>query len=130
MHTSRGNTQKKIIKRRTHVNPARAVLKQSFKSSYGQNFDLIVNEPELAAELKKMTRSVFSEVMGYFISESLYLETKELSPKAAGIIEELEEIEDELIDRIRQPLVRMHRINLQKTLMLNLTIKNLLENKE
>lgn len=91
---------------------------------------MIVNEPELAAELKKMTRSVFSEVMGYFISESLYLETKELSPKAAGIIEELEEIEDELIDRIRQPLVRMHRINLQKTLMLNLTIKNLLENKE
>lgn len=45
--------RKKIIKRRTHVNPARAVLKQSFKSSYGQNFDLIVNEPELAAELKK-----------------------------------------------------------------------------
>ncbi|EHL6033756.1 hypothetical protein KEC66_004320 [Escherichia coli] len=115
--------RKKIIKRRTHVNPARAVLKQSFKSSYGQNFDLIVNEPELAAELKKMTRSVFSEVMGYFISESLYLETKELSPKAAGIIEELEEIEDELIDRIRQPLVRMHRINLQKNFDIELNYK-------
>ncbi|CQJ04488.1 hypothetical protein OU748_003619 [Yersinia enterocolitica] len=106
--------RKKIIKRRTHVNPARAVLKQSFKSSYGQNFDLVVNEPELVAELKKMGRSVFSEVMGYFISESLYLETKEVSPKAASFINGLAEIEDELIERIRRPLLRMHRINLQR----------------
>ncbi|HCT3810711.1 TPA: hypothetical protein ACXP7C_004961 [Klebsiella variicola subsp. variicola] len=115
--------RKKIIKRRTHVNPARAVLKQSFKSSYGQNFDLIINEPALIAELKKMTRSVFSEVMGYFISQSLYLETKELSPKATAIIEDLGDIEDELIERLRQPLVRMHRINLQKNFNIELNYK-------
>ncbi len=115
--------RKKIIKRRTHVNPARTILKQSFKSSYGQNFDLIVNEPALAAELKKMTRSVFSEVMGYFISKSLYLEIKELSPKAASVIEELGDIEDDLIERVRQPLVRMHRVNLQKNFDIELNYK-------
>lgn len=115
--------RKKIIKRRTHVNPARAVLKQSFKSSYGQNFDLVVSEPELVAELKKMGRSVFSEVMGYFISESLYLETKEVSPKAATFISDLSEIEDELIERIRNPLLRMHRINLQRNFDVELNYK-------
>lgn len=70
-----------------------------------------------------MTRSVFSEVMGYFISQSLYLETKELSPKAASIIEGLGDIEDDLIERIRPPLVRMHRINLQRNFDVELNYK-------
>ena len=115
--------RKKIIRRRTHVNPARAVLKKSFTGSYGQNFDLVVTEPELVAELTKISRSVFSEVMGYFISESLYLETKEVSPEAAQVIDGLEEIEDDLIDRIRRPLLRMHKINIQKNYDIELNYK-------
>lgn len=106
--------RKRIIQRRTHVNPARAVLKQSFKSSYGQNFDVVVSEPALVSELNKMGRAVFSEVMSYFISESLYLETRQVSQKAATIINGLGDIEDEIIGRIRSPLKRMHEVNVKR----------------
>lgn len=115
--------RKKIIKRRTHVNPARAVLKQSFKSSYGQNFDLVINEPELITELNKIGRSHFSEVMSYFISESLYLETRQVSQKAEQIIKDLFDIEDELIDRIRNPLLKMHKINIKNNYNIELSYK-------
>ena len=107
---SEGILNKKIIKRRTTVNEVRAVLKQSFKSSYGQNFELIFNNEEHIKELNKMTRTVFSEVMRYFISEALYLESEQVTPKAEAVINNLSEIEDELIDRIRNPLIRMHQI--------------------
>lgn len=115
--------RKRIIKRRTHVNPARAVLKKNFTGSYGQNFDLIINEPELIAELKKITKPVFNEVMSYFISQSLYLETDEVSNEAERVIQGLSDIEDELIDRIRAPLKRMHEINVKKNYDIQLNFK-------
>ena len=115
--------RKKIIQRRTGVNPARAVLKQSFKSSYGQNFDLIVSEPALVAELNKMGRSVFSEVMSFFISESLYLETPQVSQEAAAVIEGLDDLEDDIISRIREPLKRMHKVNVEKSYNIELNYK-------
>lgn len=118
-----GILNQKIIKRRTTVNEVRAVLKQSFKSSYGQNFDLIFNNDDHIRELGKMTRTVFSEVMRYFISEALYLESKQVSVKAAEVIGNLSEIEDELIDRIRNPLLRMHQITLKSGFNVELNYK-------
>lgn len=115
--------KKRIIKRRTHVNPARAVLKKNFTGSYGQNFDLIIEEPELLSELRRMSKPVFNEVMSYFISQSLYLETQEVSDEAEEVIKGLAEIEDELIDRIRAPLKRMHEINVKKNYDIQLNFK-------
>lgn len=115
--------RKRIIRRRSNTNPARTVLKKNFTGSYGQNFDLIVNEPELMAELRRMTRSVFSEVMSYFISEAMYLETEEVSQDAATVIDTLTDIEADLIERIRQPLIRMHKINIQKNYEIELNYK-------
>ncbi|WP_060680993.1 hypothetical protein [Pantoea agglomerans] len=115
--------RKKIVHRRTAVNPAKTVLKQSFKSSYGQNFDLIVSEPALVAELKRMGRSVFAEVMSYFITESLYLETPQVSQEAAFVIDGLDELKDDIISRIREPLKRMHKINVEKSFDIELNYK-------
>ncbi|RKT91740.1 UNVERIFIED_ORG: hypothetical protein C7432_3142 [Pantoea allii] len=115
--------RKRIIRRRTHVNPARAVLKKNFTGSYGQNFDLIINEPELVAELRKISKPVFNEVMGYFIAQSLYLDAGDVSDEAESVIEGLSDIEDELIDRIRAPLKRMHEINIKKNYDIQLNYK-------
>jgi plasmid maintenance system antidote protein VapI len=115
--------RKRIIRRRSHVNPARAVLKKNFTGSYGQNFDIVIHEPELISELKRMTRSVFSEVMGYFMLEAMYLRARQVSPEATAIINDLSDIADELIDRIRAPLIRMHKINLQKNYEIELNYK-------
>lgn len=119
--------RKRIIRRRSHVNPARAVLKKNFTGSYGQNFDIVINEPELISELRKMTRSVFSEVMGYFIFEAVYLKGHQVSPEAGVIINELSDIADELIDRIRSPLIRMHKVNIQKNYDIELNYKRPVE---
>nr|WP_302444381.1 hypothetical protein [Hafnia alvei] len=115
--------RKVIIKRRTHVNPARAVLKKNFTGSYGQNFDLVIKEPELISELRKISKPVFNEVMSFFISQSLYLESRELSHEAEEVVKGLSDIEDELICRIRAPLKRMHEINLKKNYNIELNFK-------
>ncbi|AOR65118.1 hypothetical protein [Pectobacterium wasabiae] len=115
--------RKVIIKRRTHVNPARAVLKKNFTGSYGQNFDLVINEPELIYELHRISKPVFNEVMSFFISQSLYLETRELSNEAEEVVKGLSDIEDELIGRIRAPLKRMHEINVKKNYNIELNFK-------
>ncbi len=116
--------RKRIIRRRSHVNPARAVLKKNFTGSYGQNFDIVIHDPELISELRRMTRSVFSEVMGYFYVRGNVFKSKQVSPEATVIINDLSDIADELIDRIRAPLIRMHKINLQKNYEIELNYKS------
>lgn len=100
----------RIIERRTHVNDIRARLKHSFPSSYGQKFDIEVNDSTLVSRLNAMGRSVFSEVMGYYICEALYVEPNVLSADAQAIVDSLIGIEDELTKRIRSPLKDMHKV--------------------
>lgn len=103
--------QKKVVKRRTSTNNARAVLHQSFQSSYGQNFALAIDDPILNARLVEMTNPVLAEIMGFYISEAMYMQHASLSARARHYIDELEYLEDEIVSRIRNPLIRMHKIN-------------------
>ncbi|QRG80182.1 hypothetical protein [Citrobacter sp. R56] len=103
--------RKKVVKRRTESSPARAILHQSFKSSYGQNFELIIDDPKLNARLVEITNPVFTEIMSFYISEALYIQNPPLSANALHYIKELEEMEDELVNRIRNPLRKMHEVN-------------------
>ncbi|EFG8403922.1 hypothetical protein BL808_001297 [Escherichia coli] len=116
--------RKKIVKRRTPTNPARTELKQSFKSSYGQNFALVIDDPVLKRKLADMTNSVFTEIMSYYIAEALYVVPKALSNKASDYMKDLEEIEDEIINRIRNPLKRMHTINYHRNWDIEFNYKN------
>jgi len=102
----------KVKERRTHADSVRANLKQSFKSSYGQKFELVFVDRKLISRLNKIGRSVFTETMGYFIREALYLEQVELSDKTKEFIKDLSDIENELVDRLANPLKKMHRITL------------------
>lgn len=118
-----GILNQKVIKRRTSSNEVRAVLKQSFKSSYGQNFDLILNNQEHIRTMEKITRTTFSEVMRYFITQALYIESQQISPKAETIIASLSDIEDDLIERIRNPLEEMHKITIESAYNVELNYK-------
>ncbi|MGT3280400.1 hypothetical protein [Yersinia enterocolitica] len=100
----------RIIERRTRANDIRAKLKHSFPGSYGQKFDIEINDPALISRLNSMGRSVFSEVMSYYICEALYVESNELTVEAQKIIDSLVAIEDELTKRIRSPLKDMHKV--------------------
>ena len=100
----------KVIERRTNANEVRAKLKHSFKSSYGVNFDLVVIDKKLVSRLNVMTKSVFSEVMSHYISEALYIDPGQKSKEANDVINDLSNIEDDLVRRLRNPLLEMHKI--------------------
>ncbi|HED1243075.1 TPA: hypothetical protein R4S04_000904 [Enterobacter bugandensis] len=103
--------RKKVVHRITTSSPATAVLHQSFQSSYGQNFELVIHDAKLNARLIEMTNPVFVEIMSFYISEALYIQNPPLSARAQGYLAELEYLEDDIVDRIRNPLKQMHKIN-------------------
>ncbi|WP_449568537.1 hypothetical protein [Lelliottia nimipressuralis] len=103
--------RKKVVHRITTSSPATAVLHQSFQSSYGQNFELVINDAKLNARLVEMTNPVFVEIMSFYISEALYIQNPPLSARAELYLGELEHLESDIVDRIRNPLKQMHKIN-------------------
>ncbi|MDU7350602.1 MAG: hypothetical protein E7L22_06665 [Citrobacter freundii] len=103
--------RKKVVHRLTASSPTTAVLHQSFKSSYGQNFELVIHDQKLNARLAEITNPVFAEIMSFYISEALYIQNPPLSLRAQQYINELEALEDDLVSRIRNPLKQMHKIN-------------------
>ncbi|MFC5706668.1 hypothetical protein [Aeromonas eucrenophila] len=101
----------KVKENRHQSNEIRTNLKHSFTGSFGQCFDVVIADQKVAARLANMTRTVFSEVMGYYIYESLFLESAELSGAAKKVVTGLEDIEDELTKAIRNRLKNMHKIS-------------------
>lgn len=116
--------RKKVVYKLTASSPATAVLHQSFKSSYGQNFELVINDKKLNARLTEITNPVFVEIMSFYISEALYIQNPPLSKKALDYILELEDIEDDLVGRIRNPLKQMHKINYRNHYDIEFNYKN------
>lgn len=97
--------------RRTHrSNDVRTKLKQSFNSSFGQNFAIEINKPELKQRLRQIGDEVFIEVMSYFILEALYLDSGELSPAASGVLDDIGHISNNLFARVKRPLIEMHQV--------------------
>jgi len=101
----------KVKENRHQNNEIRTNLKHSFNGSFGQCFDVVISDEKIAARLASMTRSVFSEVMSYYIYESLFLEGPRLSASAERVVSGLEDIEDELTKAIRNRLKNMHKIS-------------------
>lgn len=98
--------------RRTHCSrDIRTKLKQSFKSSFGQNFALEITKPELRSKLRKMGDEVFLEVLSYYVMEALILDSGKLSDEASQVLDELEGVTDNLFKRLDNPLKDMHQIS-------------------
>ncbi|WP_152596934.1 hypothetical protein ACSVCE_08825 [Chromobacterium haemolyticum] len=102
--------EQKVIDRRTNANEIRARLKQSFRGSYGQNFSIHIADLKLQKQVNTIGKSVFAEVMSYYIQEALYINGQEISQDAKDVIKSLEEIEDRIIKRLKSPLRHMHKI--------------------
>ncbi len=101
----------KVKENRHQSNEIRTNLKHSFTGSFGQRFDVVISDRKVAARLSSMTRTVFAEVMSYYIYESLFLEGPVLSDAAKKVVSGLDDIEDELTKAIRNRLKNMHKIS-------------------
>ena len=101
---------KAVRKRKTQKSTVRNRLKLSAKGSFIQHFSLQIREQDAANALQRMNKTVFSEVMSHFIHEGLYLEALNLSREAKEVIKELEPVEEELKEAIKEPLKQLHEI--------------------
>lgn len=104
----------RIPKRQTHKSKVRTNLKENFKGSYGHIFSVDIYDDELKKKFKSIGKVVFSELVAYFLSESLYKEPRILSVKAQKIVDKLGEKTDQLVQQLRvSTLEHIHEIPLK-----------------
>ena len=102
----------KVAQRHRGTGHVRTILKKTFKGSYGQVFTVDISDEELQKEYKKIGNSTFVELMSYFMKESLYLESAELSIKAQGIVDDLGDSAEALIKKLRvSSMENIHKIS-------------------
>ena len=92
-----------VPKRNTSANQIRNIMMESFEGSYGLVFKVSTEEPDLRARLTAIGNETMSQVIGYFISEALYLEYVALSEDSIRIIDGIsEETQNQLLDKLRR----------------------------
>lgn len=100
--------------RLSHKGKVRTSLKQSFKGSYGHIFTLDIHDGTLLNKFNRIGKSVFAELVSYFMSESLYMETRQLTYKAQAIVDKLGETSEELVKQLRvSTLANIHEISIK-----------------
>ncbi|WP_417551521.1 hypothetical protein [Marinomonas fungiae] len=101
-----------IPKRQTHKSKVRTSLKKSFKGSYGHIFSIDIYDPDILKKLSRIGRPAFIELIAYFISESLYKESNQLSSKAQKVVDDLGDKAEELVKQLRvSSLENIHEIS-------------------
>lgn len=102
----------KVPERKTSKSNVRTSLKKSFKGSYGHIFSVDVHDAELQKKLNKIGRSEFIELIGYFLSESLYRESNPLTFKAQNVLDDLGDTADQIVKQLRvSALENIHEIS-------------------
>lgn len=102
----------KVALRHRGVSSVRTILKRTFKGSYGQVFAVEISDEELQREYRKIGNSTFVELMSYFMKESLYLESADLSVKAQKIVDDLGDSAEALIKKLRvSSMENLHKIS-------------------
>lgn len=102
----------KVPERKTSKSNVRTSLKRSFKGSYGHIFTLDLHDAELQKKLNKIGQSAFVELIGYFISESLYRESNPLSLKAQEVLDGLGDTSNQIVQQLRVSSLRnIHEIS-------------------
>jgi hypothetical protein len=103
----------RVPERQSYKSNVRTQLKQSFRGSYGQIFSIEIFDEKAQRKYDEIGRSVFLELMAYFLNESVYKEhLYQLSAIAEGVIAELGEKADALTKQLRKsPLRRLHQVS-------------------
>ncbi|UYY87736.1 hypothetical protein [Alcaligenes sp. SMD-FA] len=97
---------KQVPERLTHKSKVRTLLKQSFRGSYGQVFQLEILDDELQAAFNRIGREAFSELIAFYLNEAMNVDSRGLSPKAEKIVESLGEVSEALTNQLRKSSVK------------------------
>jgi hypothetical protein len=101
----------RVPERQTHKAKVRTQMKQSFRGSYGQKFSVEIYDESLQRKFNKIGKTVFAELIAYFLKDSIYAEHGDLTPKAQSVIENLGDLHDELVQQLRtSSLSHIHEV--------------------
>lgn len=104
----------KVPERQTSRSKVRTSLKQSFKGSYGHIFSIDLLDPELEKKLNRIGRPAFIELISYFISESLYRDSNQLSASAQNVLNNLGKKAEKIVQQLRvSSLENIHEISIK-----------------
>jgi len=106
-----GILSKDVQKIRSSGDDIRTQLMDGYTGSYVQNFKVRIDSAIKAKRLSDLGNDVFSELMSYFFYEAIYIEPPKLSKKASDYLLELQGVEEELKDKIKNKLQAMHKIS-------------------
>lgn len=113
-YAAEGILTESVPKRLSHKSNVRTSLKKSFKGSYGHIFSLDVVDEDLKKRLNAIGRSSFIELLAYLMSESLYSDSPELSPKAQQALNRLGETAEDIVKQLRiSSLENIHEISIK-----------------
>lgn len=102
----------KVPERQTSKSSVRTSLKKSFKGSYGHIFTVDLYDEELKKRLNKIGGAAFIELIGHFLDESLYRESRQLSLKAQKVLDGLGETADQIVQQLRvSALENIHEVS-------------------
>lgn len=91
----------KIPGRKTFKGKVKTILKASFSGSYGQIFTLDISDQALKEKYGEIGWEVFTEIISYFLNDSVYKENEILSVQAKEIIDNLGEKAEDLSKHLR-----------------------------
>ncbi|WP_305846036.1 hypothetical protein [Photobacterium kishitanii] len=93
----------KVPSRNTSANQFRNNMMETFEGSYGLVFEVSVGDPNMKTRLTKIGNETMGQVIGYFISEALYLESPLLTHVAANLVDSISaETQNKLINKLRR----------------------------
>lgn len=98
-----------VPKKITSIHGLRNVFKHTFDGSFGQQFNLKIEEPDKVHKFNEIGKSVFFDVMSYYISKGMGVEHILSSQEAQSLVNDLLPLERTLLNRIQDPILNMHR---------------------
>lgn len=87
----------------------RTVFKNNFDGSFGQNFLLSLTGNDQIQRFNELGAQAFSELMRYYICKCLRVEFIPTTENAMHKIAELRPIEKDILRRLKEPLINMHK---------------------
>lgn len=98
-----------VPKKSTSIHGLRNMFKHTFDGSFGQHFNLRIEDPEKIARFGEIGKTVFFDVMSYYIAKGMGINHILSSDGSIALVEELEPLERQLLMRIQDPIENMHR---------------------
>jgi len=98
-----------VPKKSTSIHGLMNVFKHTFDGSFGQRFNLRIEDVDKIRRFNEIGKSVFFDVMSYYIFKGMGVEHILATQDARDLVQQLEPVERALLNRIQDPIENMHR---------------------